>query len=196
MKLFFYAICQLGTTLVTAPKDPPVLSDVHTGMHRWLYAAAPCAHTSTYIYVCVSEERDESRNESLLPDNSSLGSLSCCQPGEQRGWKSLQCSGNILYVSLTYQSMGQWAVASICTPLHTYALCLCVCVCTQIGGTQGSSMVLVKSKGRYGWNIKVKHYLVQHSGRCRREAATFTGAVTWRIEQIYVFYSFLSTLTL
>ncbi len=126
---------------------------------------APCVCTSTYIYVCVSEEKDESKNESLLPDNSSLGSLSCCQPGEEQGWKSLQCSGNILYVSLTYQSMGQWAVASA---LHWSAcVCGCVCVCVQIGGTSRCSSllaVLVQSKKWVRATWKSKALLVRHNG--------------------------------
>lgn len=121
-----------------------VPSDIHTGC------------ISDFMQRCVSvhEEKDESRNESLLPDNSSLGSLSCCQPGEQQGWKSLQCTADVLYVSLTYQSAGQWAVAS--APLrHTLALDFVdvfgVCVSTQIGKRSSYKAKIRSVKISFKW---------------------------------------------
>lgn len=125
---FFNLNCRTALTFQYRPKSLRFLrfvpSDIHTG----------CISDFMQHRVSVHEEKDESRNESLLPDNSSLGSLSCCQPGEQQGWKSLQCTANVLYVSLTYQSVGQWAVAS--APLGTLRLWICwmclVCVCVSV----------------------------------------------------------------
>lgn len=71
-----------------------------------LYAEHKCIH------LCLCKRKMKSKKGSSPADNSSLSSLSCCQPQEERVWKSRQSSGYILYVSLTYQSVGQWAVSS------------------------------------------------------------------------------------
>lgn len=63
------------------------------------------AHTSMFVEV---KREMKARNESLLPDNSSLVSLSCCQPREEQGLENRSnAAANVLYVSLTYQSEGQ-----------------------------------------------------------------------------------------
>lgn len=103
------------------------------------------------VYLCV-KKRMKSRNESSPPDNSSLGSLSCCQPGEQRGWKSLPIHRQRLVCFIDKSVCGAMS-RRFCTPPHTPAPSLSMClvyafVSMQIGG-MGSRHLVMLMESKY-----------------------------------------------